>query len=512
MFRFNNGAEPEYIDSGLATGQPDDRVIRILFEGLTQTDQVTLRPKPGVAESWEISPDHLTYTFHLRKNGFWSDGRPVTAEDFVYSWRRVLDPKTAARYASHLYHLLNGQEFNEGKIQDPTLVGVRALDEYTLEVRLREPVPYFLFLTSFYTLYPVPRQAIEKYGPEWTQPGKIVSNGPFLLVEHRSHDKFVFLRNPNYWNASEVRLSKVIAYAVDDNYTSANLYKSGVIDWVPSNYFPTEYIPYMRARFRDVRTLPFLSIYYYLINTTRPPLDNPLVRRALNLAVDRRAITDELLRGGQLPGAHYVPLGFPDYHSPPGPEFDPQEAARLLAQAGYPNGAGFPPMEIVFNTLENHRKIAEAVQQMWTKYLNIRVTLHNEEWATYLKDMNQLNFDIMRRGWVADYPDPSTFIELMESTNGNNNTGWKNAEYDRLMTLERNEIDPARRMEIMQQAEEIVLRELPVIPIYTYASNNLIKPYVRGFRASPTEQYPIHELWIDYDWRQHPNAGIEDSE
>ena len=512
VFRFNNGAEPEYIDSGLATGQPDDRVIRILFEGLTQTDQVTLRPKPGVAESWEISPDHLTYTFHLRKNGFWSDGRPVTAEDFVYSWRRVLDPKTAARYASHLYHLLNGQEFNEGKIQDPTLVGVRALDEYTLEVRLREPVPYFLFLTSFYTLYPVPRQAIEKYGPEWTQPGKIVSNGPFLLVEHRSHDKFVFLRNPNYWNASEVRLSKVIAYAVDDNYTSANLYKSGVIDWVPSNYFPTEYIPYMRARFRDVRTLPFLSIYYYLINTTRPPLDNPLVRRALNLAVDRRAITDELLRGGQLPGAHYVPLGFPDYHSPPGPEFDPQEAARLLAQAGYPNGAGFPPMEIVFNTLENHRKIAEAVQQMWTKYLNIRVTLHNEEWATYLKDMNQLNFDIMRRGWVADYPDPSTFIELMESTNGNNNTGWKNAEYDRLMTLERNEIDPARRMEIMQQAEEILLRELPVIPIYTYASNNLIKPYVRGFRPSPTEQFPIHELWIDYNWRQHPNAGIEDSE
>ncbi|HWP84485.1 MAG TPA: peptide ABC transporter substrate-binding protein, partial [Terriglobia bacterium] len=228
---------------------------------------------------------------------------------------------------------------------------------------------------------------------------------------------------------------------------------------------------------------------------------------ALNKAVDRRAITDQLLKRGEIPGAHFVPVGFPQYQSPPGPEYDPQEAARLLAEAGYPNGQGFPPVEILFNTLESHRKIAEAIQQMWARTLNIRVTLHNEEWASYLKSTNRLDFDVARRGWVADYPDPSTFIDLMESTNGNNNTGWKNAEYDRLASQAREERNAARRMELMRRAEQILLREAPVIPIYSYSSNNLIKPYVRGFLPSPTEEYPLHKLWIDYAWRANGSAG-----
>lgn len=505
VFRFNNGAEPEYIDPGLATGQPDDRAIRLLFEGLTRIDQATLRPKPGVAERWELSPDQRAYTFYLRKNAVWSDGTPVTARDFVYAWTRVLDPKTAARYASHLYHLVNGQEFNEGKIKDPSQIGVRALDDYTLAVRLRQPVPYFLYLTSFYTLFPVPAHAIEKYGTGWTEVDHIVGNGPFRLVEHRSRDKFEFVRNSKYWNAASVRLERIVAYAVDDNYTSANLYKAGVVDWLPSGNFPPEYVPYLKERFRDIRTLPFLSIYYYTINVTRPPLNNPLVRRALSMALDRRAITDELLRGGQIPGAHFVPLGFPEYHSPPGPEYNPEEAARLLAQAGYPNGTGFPRLEILFNTLDVHRKIAEAIQQIWAKTLHIQVSLRNEEWASYLKSRNELNYDIARAAWVADYPDPSTFTDLLESTNGNNTTGWKNPAYDRLLSLARQETDPLRRMGILQRSETLLLQEIPVLPIYTYASNNLIKPYVRGFRPSPTEQFPLEELWIDYQWKEHPD-------
>ena len=512
VFRFNNGAEPEYIDPGLATGQPDDRIIRLLFEGLTRIDQETLRPKPGIAERWNISSDQLTYTFSLRPNAVWSDGAPITARDFVYAWTRVLDPKTAARYASHLYYLVNGQEFNEGKIQDPSQVGVRALDDHTLEVRLRQPVPYFLYLTSFYTLFPVPAHVVEEYGTDWTDVGRIAGNGPFLLVEHRSRAKFEFVRNPKYWNAASVRLERVIAYAVDDNYTSANLYKAGMVDWLPNGYFPAEYVPYLRGRFRDLRSLPYLSVYYYMINTTRPPLNNPLVRRALSMALDRRAVTEELLRGGQIPGAHFVPIGFPDYQSPPGPEYNPAEAARLLAEAGYPNGAGFPRLEILFNTLESHRKIAEAIQQMWAKTLHIEVSLRNEEWASYLKSRNTLNYDIARAGWIADYPDPSTFSDLMESTNGNNNTGWKNPEYDRLLSLARQETDPLRRMGILQRSEALLLQDLPILPIYTYASNNLIKPYVRGFRPSPTEQFPLEELWIDYQWKERPDREYGDND
>ena len=501
VFRFNNAAEPEFLDPGLITGQPDGRIARLLFEGLTDIDQETLQARPAVAERWELSADQRTYTFYLRKDAVWSDGRPITANDFVYSWRRVLDPATASRYASHLYHIVNGQEFNEGKITDASDVAVRALDDHTLEVRLNQPVPFFLYLTSFYTYFPVPRHVVEQYGGRWTNIEHIVGNGPFLLAEHRTRDRFELVRNPRYWNASRIRLDRIIAYAVDDTQTSANMYKAGMIDWVPSSSMHGDYVPYMKDRFRDLRTLPFLAVYYYLINVTKPPLDNPLVRRALSMSIDRRAITDELLRGGQIPGAHFVPLGFPDYQSPPGPDYNPQEAARLLAQAGYPNGAGFPEISILFNTLEMHRKIAEAIQQMWAKTLNIQVALRNEEWASYLKSTNSLEFDIARRGWIADYPDPSTFTDLMESTNGNNNTGWKNAAYDRFISLARQERDPLERMKLLQRSEAILLDDIPVLPIYTYASNNLIKPYVRGFRPSPTEEFPLDEFWIDYEWR-----------
>ena len=510
VFRFNNGAEPEYLDPALMVGQPDGRVAMLLFEGLTTMDYSTLQAQPGVAERWEISPDQLTYTFYIRKNAVWSDGRPLTARDFVYAWTRVLDPQTASRYASHLYHLVNGEEFNQGLVKDPAQLGLRALDDYTLQVRLREPVPYFLFLTSFFTLYPVPGHVVGQYGVHWTDPAHIVGNGPFLLAEHRSHARFEFVRNPRYWNRDKVRLERVIAYSVDDNYTSANMYEAGMVDWLPGS-FPAEYVPHLR-RFRDFHTNAFLAVYYYSFNVTHPPLDNPLVRRALSLAVDRRAITDELLRGGQIPGANFVPTDFPGYQSPPAPEYDPEEAARLLAQAGYPNGEGFPRLEILFNTLESHRKIAETIQQMWAKNLNIQVSLRNEEWASYLKSLTNQDYDIARQGWIADYPDPTTFTDLMESTNGNNHTGWKNPEYDRLLTMARQEADPVSRMGLLQRSEAMLIEQAPVLPLYTYASNWLLKPYVRGFRPNSLDQYPLNEVWVDDQWGRdgQPREGTDD--
>ena len=502
VFRFNNGAEPEYLDPALMSGQPDGRIARLLFEGLTVNDPQSLQPMPGAAERWEISPDQVTYTFYLRKEAVWSDGRPVTAHDFVYSWTRALDPETASSYANILYYIENAERYNQGQLEDPSQLGLRALDGYTLQVKLQQPTPFFMYLTSFYTYMPVPEHVVEKHGPRWTAPDQVVGNGPFLLVEHRANAKMEFVPNPRYWDADSVRLERVIAYAVDDLHTSANMYESGMIDWVPSGYFPAEYVTYMRGRFQDLETTPFLTIYYYSLNTTRPALNNRLVRQALAMALDRQAITDDLLRGGQIPTAHFVPVGFDDYQSPPGPEYDPEQAARLLAEAGYPNGEDFPVLNILFNSLESHKKIAEAIQQMWAENLNIQVTVRNEEWASYLKSMDNMDYDIARRGWIADYPDPSTFTDLMEGDNGNNSTGWKNSLYDSFLRLARLEIDPSRRMHVLQQAEAVLLEDLPVLPIYTYVSNSLIKPYVRGLYPTLLDTHPLNHVWIDHNWQQ----------
>ena len=271
---------------------------------------------------------------------------------------RVLEPATAAPYANHLYDIVNAQDFNEGKLKDASQLGFRALDDHTLEVRLREPTPYFLYLTAHATLYTVPREAVEKYGVHWTELGHIVNNGVFLLAAHRVNAQFEFVKNPRYWNAAYVRLDRVIAYSVDDYYTSSNMYEAGMLDWIPSDYVPVEFAPYMRAHFKDFHSTPFYATYYYLLNVTHVlPLNNVLVRRARCPWPSTVApLTGELLRSGQIPRAGFVPVGFPAYQSPPGPEFNPEQARKLLAQARYPDGRGFPHLELLFNTAENHHR------------------------------------------------------------------------------------------------------------------------------------------------------------
>ncbi|MBI3933855.1 MAG: peptide ABC transporter substrate-binding protein [Acidobacteria bacterium] len=508
VFRFNIGPEPEYLDPALSTGLYDARVSVLLFEGLTAKDPQTLLPRPGVAERWDISPDGRTYTFHLRADALWSDGQPITAQDFVYSWTRVLTPATGARYAGYLYPIVNAEAFNQGKLQDPSQLGVRALEERTLEVRLNDPAPYFLFLTSFQTYYPVPRAALERYGEQWTDPEHIVNNGPFLLVEHRLHDRMVLERNPNYWNRQEVRTDRIIAFAVDDARTATNMYKAGMLDWLPYPSVPSEYLPYMRGRYRDLMTFPQIALMYYGLNTTRPPLNDVRVRRALALAIDRRAITEGLLRGGEIPTDHFVPAGFPGYPSPPEPVYDPQQAAKLLAEAGYPNGDGFPTLEILVPP--DRRNVAEAAQQFWAKNLKIRTTIHSEEFASFLKRWAQIDYDIAGSRWIGDYLDPSTFTDLMESTNGNNNTGYNNPEYDRLQAQARIEFHPEKRLQLLQQGEALILRDAPVIPVYMLAANELVKPYVRGVYPAMWDVLPLNQVWIDREWNgRMPESGRE---
>ncbi len=510
VLRFTLGAEPETYDPGLAVGQPDGRVARILFEGLTREDPRTLAPLPGQAYRWEVSADRRTYVFHLRPGITWSDGARVVAEDFRWSWLRVLDPATAARYSSMLYPIHNAERFNKGALAAPESVGVAAPDDSTLVVRLTNPPPYFLDLTQFYTYLPVPRRVIERFGERWTRPGHVVGNGAFTLESWRQNDRFVFRRNPRYWNARAVRLAGLVAYTVEDLNTCTNLYKAGVFDWNPSGYIPSEFVPYMRG-YADFRHGDYQGTYFYSMNVTRKPFDNVWVRRALNLAVDRDAIADDLLKRSQRPWGDFTPDGYPGYRHPPGLGFDPARARADLARAGYPGGRGFPRIEILFNTSDEHRRIAEALQAMWKRELGIQVELANMEWGSFLQAATGLHYDIARRSWIGDYLDPYSFLGLGVSGDGNNRTGWSDRRYDALLARSTSEPDPERRLAILAQAESLLLADGPFIPIYHYSTNELVKPWVHGLYNTALDVHPLNEVWIDHRWRPGSPPVVADA-
>ena len=504
-FTYANGAEPEGIDPGLISGQPDGRVARTIFEGLVTPDPVTLEPTPGQAYRWEISADGLTYTFHLRPGLQWSDGTPLTSQDFLWSWRRVLRPETASRNASLLYPIVNAEAFNLGHLADESQVGIAAPDDSSFVVRLASPTSYFLFMTQYYTFLPVPRAVVEAHGTRWTRPENVVGNGAFLLKKWRQGDRFEFGRNPLYWDAASVKLDKIVALSVDDLNTCANLYKAGVTDWNPSGYLPSQFIPYLKG-YADLQTGPYHGVYFYSINCTRKPFDDVWVRRALAYAVDRDAITRDLLKGIRPAWGNLTPMGYPGYQQPPGMKYDPERARACLARAGFPGGKGFPKVAVLFNTSEDHRRIAEAVQQMWKRELGIHVELANQEWGSYLQATTQLQYDVARRSWIGDYLDPTTFLGLMRTGDGNNRTGWSDPRYDALLRRAALELDAARRMRTLAEAESLMLDQTPVIPIYHYATTALVKPYVRGLHPTALDTHPLKHVWIDRDWRRQKPA------
>jgi oligopeptide transport system substrate-binding protein len=503
VFRFTNGAEPETIDPGLMSGQPDGRVARILFEGLTVPDPKTLEPLPGQAYRWDISADGLTYTFHLRPGLRWTDGVPITARDFVWSWMRVLEPKSAARYAGLLYMIENAEAFNKDTLGRPPRVGIDAPDDSTLVVRLKSPTPYFLFLTQYYTYLPVPRHVIEKHGRRWTLPENLVNNGPFRLAHWRQNNRFEFVRNPRYWDAGSVRLDRIVAYSIDDLNTCTNLYKAGVSDWTTSGNIPSPFIPYLR-QFGDYQHGRYQGTYFYSINVTRKPLDNVWLRRALNYAIDREAIARDLLKRSYDPWGNYTPSGYPGYTAPPPITYDPEKARECLKRAGYASGADVPRFSIVFNTSENHRRIAEAVQSMWKRVLGISIDLSNQEWGSYLQATTSLQYDVARRSWIGDYLDPNTFLNMMVTGDGNNRTGWSDPRYDAMIREASFTVDPAKRLEILSRAEALLLEASPTIPIYHYSVNDLVKPYVRGLYATTLDTHPMKFVYIEHDWRRKP--------
>lgn len=489
-----NGSEPETLDLQLATGQPEHHIFSTLFEGLVapQADNPDA-DGPGAAASWEHSADFITWTFHLQPAGKWSDGTPVTAQDFVFSYRRQLSSALGSQYAEMLYPLLNAREFNEDKISDFSKVGVRALDGHTLQLTLKGPAPYLPSMLKHYSWFPVPRHVIERFGvmtdrdTKWTRAGNLVGNGPFKLKEWRFTHSITVERNPHYWDAAVVKLNQIVFLPIQNAGTEDRAYNAGqlhVTQTVPLDKTPV----YRDTRPAEYHEDPLLSVYFYRCNVTKKPFDDKRVRKALALAIDRESLIKNVLRAGQKPALGFTPPGCGEgYSTPLMLKFDPAEARRLLAEAGFPGGKGFPKFDILINTMEAHRTIAEAIMAMWKQHLNLPVTVLNQDWSVYLKSTRELDYTVCRAGWVGDYLDPFTFLSIWQKGDGNNNTGWSHPRYDELMLKSSVEGDPARRMAQLHEAEELLLDELPVLPVYWYVRSYMQQPSVKGWRPSLLE-------------------------
>jgi oligopeptide transport system substrate-binding protein len=505
----NNSSEPEWLDPNKCSDGTGGEIIWNTFAGLVQAHPATLEPLPEIATHWELSPDGRTYTFQLRPSQ-WSDGRPLTAHDFVFSFRRLVDPATASKYATNGHIFKGGAAISRGEAA-PASLGVRALDDLTLEVELENPLPYVLSFLTFYSFMPVPRHLLEDLARRgidadlWTRPEHVVSNGPYRMTEWRFRQQMVFEKNPCYWDAANVSLERIRVAMVESATTALNLYAAGEFDWPGSNTaLPAEFMDHL-SRFRDFHRHPYLAAYFYWINTEAEPLDDSLVRRALSLAIDREALVNYVTRGGQLPTASLVPDGLAGYRGLGLPIFDPAAGRRLLAEAGYPSGRDLPPVTLIYNTSEGHKQIAEAIQQMWKEHLGVAVELENQEWKVFLSNAELANFQLCRMGWTGDYADPFTFLELLTSDCGNNHSNWQNAEYDRLLRDANREQDPTIRLEKLRAAEALALAEQPLIPLFVYTRSQLVKPYVRGIEGNHQDRHPWKSISIDTEF--DPSSG-----
>ncbi len=495
------GTDLASLDPHLITILPEINVASALFEGLVGVDPVDGHPVPAVAERWETSFDSLTWTFHLRANAKWSNGEPVTAADFANSIQRALSPALGADNAAMLFVLANAEAWHRGELKDFSAVGVHALDAHTLQLKLAHPAPYLLTLLSHPIWYPVYLPALEKAGgatqrdSKWTAPENIVSNGPFVLKTWRRGELIVVDKSPTYWDAATVRLNSIQFHPAEDRESEERAFRAGQLHITEA--LPVSKVEsYQRDQPGVLRISPFLDTYFYRLNTTRPGLDNKLVRQALSLALDRKAIVEKITRGGQQPALSFVPPGLPGYEPPQDVKEDLAQAQALLAQAGFPGGKGLPPIEIMVNSSGNHRIIAEAVQQMWRK-LGVPVEINNMEQATLLAKRRALDYSVMRAEWAADFADPKSFLDVFRGGSSNNHTGWADLPYDRLLLQADRTDDPDERMESMRQAESILLDQLPIIPIYYYTTVRLVHPSVRGWNPLPLDRHPYKYVWLE---------------
>ncbi len=501
VLHIGNGAEPQGLDPHITTGIPESQIQTALFEGLVVYHPETLETMPGAAESWTISEDRKTYLFKMREGAKWSNGDPVTAHDFVYSWKRLVSPKLASEYAYQLFYLENAEKYYKGEITDFNEVGVKAVDDMTLEVKLNNPVPFFLSLLVHHSTYPVHKATIEKFGnidsrvSKWTLPENFVGNGPFVLKKWELNKIIVVEKNPLYWNASIAKLDEIHFYPVEMEQTEERMFRSGQLH--VTNIVPTEKIEVYKEKSPELIHIdPYLGTYFYRLNTLKEPFNDPMVRRALAMSIDRKLIVEKVTKGGQIPAYAITPPDTMGFTPKPAIPYDIEGAKKLLAEAGYPDGKGFPECELMYNTMDMHRKIAVAIQQMWKKALNINITLSNQDWKVYLDRERTMNYTLSRGSWIGDYPDPNTFLDMWVTGGGNNRTGWSNRAYDELIAGAA-AADREERYGYFQQAEQVLADEVPVIPVYTYTRVYLKRPEVKGWYPNILDHHPYQYVYLE---------------
>ena len=484
IVRTVSGGEPGSLHPALAQGTHESVILDHVYEGLMKRNENS-EIVPGMAESYTMSDDGLTYTFKIREDAKWSNGDAVTAKDFEVAWKYALAPETASDYAYQLYYIEGGQAYNEGT-GSADAVAVKAVDEKTLEVKLAAPTAYFLELCAFYTYYPVNAKIQEEMGSEWSHDGStFVANGPFVVTAWNHDESVEVVKNDQYYNKDAVKLDGIIFYISEDQNTEWQMYQNGEID---INYnLPTDVLGQLIAENNaELKTEAELSTYFYRFNTTVKPFTNAKIRKALAMAIDRQLLIDEVTQGGQFPAYAMVPEGVADgtgdFRINGGDYFteDIEEAKKLLAEGLAEEGMDSLAFTILYNTSEGHKKIAEAIQQMWNENLGVSVTLENTEFQVKLEREHTLDYEVSRAGWIGDYVDPNTFLDMFTSWSSQNDTGWTTAEYDKLITDAAVEFDVAKRMEYLHDAEDMLMEAMPILPLYYYTKSWTTKPYLTG--------------------------------
>lgn len=502
ILHLGNVAEPATLDPALWTSTYEWHVMSALFEPLVDYDAATGMPIARAAERWEVSEGGAVYTFHLRPNGRWSNGDPVTAADFVYAYQRSLRPRLGAQQADRLFVLRNAREYYDGKLKDPAQIGCVALGDYTLRLTLREPIAYHLGSLLLPHWYPVHRGTVERFGAIddrdslWAREGNLVGNGPFTLKDWKMNHVIRVEKNPHYWGAETVRLRAVCFYPIDSAATEERAFRSGQLH-VTYNLPPEKVASYQREAQGQLRIDPGLNVYYLPLNVSKPPLNDARVRRALALAVDRGQLVERIAGPGYRPARHFSIPGAGGYTSPIGLTESVPEARKLLAAAGYPEGRGIPTLKFTFNTSDLHRPVAEALQEMWRVNLGISVELVNSEFKVHLATLYARDFDLARIGYGAEFADPLACLLQMTTGAKDNFPGWSHPEYDRLIRLAVGELNAEKRFALCQQAESILLEEMPLIPIFFDPKRYLVQDSVKGWQPGLLENYPYTHAYLE---------------
>jgi oligopeptide transport system substrate-binding protein len=495
-----NSTEPESLDPYLVRGQVEWTIVGGLFEGLVVPDTATLEPRPGVAESWTVSEDGLTYAFRLREGVKWSDGSPMTAEDFVFGARRMLSPKLGSSHAeNNLFFVKGARDYQAGRSADFATVGVRATDARTVEFTVERPTPFFL--SALYLFFPTHRTSIEAVGAmddrgtDWTRPGKLLGNGAFMLKAWKPNQGVILAKNPNYWDASAVKLKEIHFLPIESVSVEENAFRTGQIHMTSA--VPLSKVEvYAKEQPETLKVVDDRGIYFYALNVTKPPLDDRRVRQALSLTVDREQLVSKVVKGGKKAAWNFTPPGAGGHVAEASLRFDPEKARALLAEAGYPGGKGFPPVELLVDAREMHKVIAEALQQMWRQHLGIEVVLRNEETQVLIASKRSMNFNLSRGSWNATtYQDPFYFLGAWRSDGLYNEAKWSNAEFDRLIDSTWT-TDAAARAEAFRKAEALFLEELPAIPVFFSTQVILVNGHVRGYQPYPFADRRLKELSV----------------